>query len=70
MGMAYCKVASSQDGRRIVTSGGDYEVGLWDADTGKLLHCLEGGKAIAFSPKVGVLQPLPRPRIPYQAEAT
>jgi WD40 repeat protein len=50
MGMAHCKVAFSQDRRCIATSGGDYQVRLWDAGTGKLLHCVQGGRAIAFSP--------------------
>jgi WD40 repeat protein len=50
MGFAICKVVFSADGQRIATAGGDREVHLWDARTGKLLHRLEGGLGIAFSP--------------------
>ncbi len=53
-------IAYSPDGKTLATAGDEASIRLWDAATGRLLHCLDGhkpvaqywnlGPAVAFSP--------------------
>ncbi len=43
-------LAFSPDGGRLATASSDWKVKVWDAATGHLIHTLDGGNGLVFSP--------------------